>query len=97
MTKYYKGDDYDAFDEDWAVLELAIPEDWVVTKAKFRVGNLPAMTFENPVFPFVVNLNSSQTSNLKDVNTCYMAIYDHKGRKKTLIGSWTFVAEDEVV
>lgn len=96
MTKYYKGDDYDAFDEDWVEIELEIPVTWVVHKAVFKVGDLPALTFEDPVFPLIVNLSSSQTSNLKDVNTCYMVIYDYKGRKKTLNGSWTFQAEDEV-
>lgn len=97
MTKYYKGDDYDAFDEEWALIDPDLPEDWVVYKAVFKVGDLPAMTFLNPVFPIPVSLTSEQSINLKDVNTCYMAIYDYKGRKKTLNGSWTFVAENEVV
>ena len=98
MNKYYKGDDFDAFDEEWAIIELDIPEDWVVSKAKFKVGCLPAMVFDNePVFPKPVALDSSQSINLKDVSTCYMCIYDEKGRKRTLEGSWTFVAEDEVI
>ena len=95
---YYKGDDFDAFDEEWALVEVDdLPEDWIVTKAELRVGDLPVMVFPDPVFPFPVNLASYQTSNLKDVNTCYIAIYDIKGRKKTLNGCWTFIAENEVV
>ena len=97
MTRYFKGDDFDAFEQEWVELELDIPEDWIVVKAKFKVGNLPAIDIDNPVFPMFLSLNSSQTINLKDVNTCYMAIYDEKGRKRTLNGSWTFIAEDEVV
>lgn len=97
MDRYYKGDDFDAFDEEWAIIELDIPEDWIVSKAKFKVGNLPSMLLEGNEFPRPVSLDSSQSVNLKDVSTCYMAIYDYKGRKKTLKGSWTFVAEDEVV
>ena len=97
MAKYYKGDDFNSFDQEWAVVEVDIPEDWVVSKAELRVGNLPKMTFYNPVFPFPVNLEAYQTSNLKDVNTCYLAIYDEEGRKQTLEGSWTFIAENEVV
>ena len=97
MTKYFKGDDFDAFDQEWAVIELDIPEDWDVAKAKFKVGNLPSINLDEPVFPKPVSLDSSQSVNLKDVNTCNMAIYDRKGRKLTLEGSWTFVAEDEVV
>ena len=95
--KYYKGDDFNAFNQEWALIEVDIPEDWVVTKAELRVGNLPKMTFSNPVFPLPVNLESYQTSNLKDVNECYLAIYDEEGRKQTLDGSWTFIAENEVV
>ena len=49
------------------------------------------------MFPISVSLESYQTSNLKDVNTCYLAIYDEQGRKQTLEGSWTFIAESEVV
>lgn len=95
--KYYKGDDFDAFDQKWAQIELDFPEDWIISKADFKVGNLPVMRFTDPVFPLDVNLTSEQTVNLKDVNTCYMAIYDDKGKKQTLEGSWTFQAEDEVV
>jgi hypothetical protein len=97
MTKHYKGDDYDAFDQEWALIEVDIPEDWVVSKAEFRVGDLPKMVFFNPEFPIPVSLNSAQTSNLRDYNTCYLAIYDEKGRKQTCDGSWTFFANDEVV
>lgn len=97
MAKYFKGDDFDAFGQEWAIIELDIPEDWTVSKAKFKVGNLPSMNLDEPVFPKPVTLDSSQSINLKDVNTCNMVIYDEKGRKQTLEGSWTFVAEDEVV
>ena len=95
--KYYKGDDFDAFDEEWAEVVVDIPENWVVTKAELKVGNLPKMTFIDPIFPLPVALDSSQSANLKDVNTCHLAIYDIRGRKKTLEGSWTFIAENEVV
>ena len=97
MTRYYKGDDFDAFGQEWALIELDLPEDWIVSRAEFKVGNLPVLVFNDPIFPIPVNLESYQTSNLKDVNTCYLAIYDEEGRKQTLDSSWTFVAEDEVV
>lgn len=97
MAKYFKGDDFDAFDQEWALVEADIPEDWVVTKAELKIGILPTLVFKNPEFPFSVTLNHLQTSELKDVSTCYMAIYDEKGRKQTLEGSWTFTTENEVV
>ena len=95
--KYYKGDDYDAFDQEWVQIVLDFPEDWIISKAEFKVGNLPVMRFKDPIFPMSISLTSEQTSNLKDVNTCYIAIYDEEGRKQTVDGSWTFQAEDEVV
>ena len=97
MAKYYKGDDFDAFNQEWALVEVDIPEDWVVTKAELKVGNLPVLTFKNPVFPFPVNLKAYQTANLKNINECHLAIYDEEDRKLTLEGSWTFIAENEVV
>ena len=71
MAKYYKGDDFNAFGQEWALVEVDIPEDWIVTKAELRIGNLPKMTF--PIilyFLFPVNLESYQTSNLKGYNEC---------------------------
>ena len=55
MAKYFKGDDFNAFGQEWALIEVDIPEDWIVTKAELKVGNLPKMTFYNPVFPFSVS------------------------------------------
>ena len=94
---YRRGDDWNAFDEEWALIEADIPEDWVVTKAELKIGDLPKMTFLNPVFPFPLSLAGYQNINLKDVVSCYMAIYDEEGRKKTLDGSWTFMTEEDVV
>ena len=94
---YYKGDDWNAFGQEWVKIYFNIPENWTVTKAEFKVGNLPVMTFNSPVSPLTVSLDSSQTKNLKDVNTCYLALYDENGRKQTLDGSWTFVVKEEKV
>jgi hypothetical protein len=95
--RYYKGDDFDAFDQEWAEIELDIPEEWDISRAEFKVGNLPVMVFTEPTFPMSVNLASYQTAGLKDVSTCYIALYDRQGRKQTLNGSWTFVTKEKVV
>ena len=97
MTTYYKGDDYDAFDQEWAEVEFDCPEDWVVSRAEIRIGNLPVLIFPEPIFPFPLSLSSAQTSALKDTNKVTMAVYDVKGRKQTVEGSWTFVAQDKEV
>lgn len=97
MSRYYKGDDFNSFNQEWVRINLDIPNNWIISKAEFKVGNLPTMRFINPVFPLGVSLTSEQSANLKDINTCYLAIFDEEGRKQTLEGSWTFSAEDEVV
>ena len=97
MTTYYKSDDFDAFDQEWAEVDFDYPEDWVISKAEIKIGNLPVLIFPNPIFPFPLSLSSAQTSELKDTNTVRMAIYDTQGRKQTVEGSWTFVADDEAV
>lgn len=95
---YYRGDDFDAFDQEWAYITADnIPEDWVIEKVAFRVGNIPTMIFKNPTFPIKVNLSSYETAGLKDITTCYMAIFDTKGRQQTLEGSWTFVTKRKVI
>ena len=96
-NRYYRGDDWNSFNQEWALIEVDVPEDWVISKAEFKVGNLPVMTFNNPIFPLSVSLEAYQTKNLKDVTTCYVAIYDEQGRKQTLNGSWTCTTEEEVV
>ena len=97
MSRYYKGDDFDAFDQEWALIDPDIPEDWVVSRAEIRIGNLPLLTFPEPIFPFPLGLSSTQTSALKDTNLVAMAIYDSQGRKQTLEGTWTFEADDRIV
>lgn len=96
-TTYYRGDDWDAFGQEWVEIRLDVPANWTISKAEFKVGNLPVMTFINPQFPKVVSLDASQTQNLKDINVCYLAIYDELGRKQTLDGSWTFETKAERV
>ncbi len=97
MTTYFRGDDWNSFGQEWVEIQADVPSDWIISKAEFKVGNLPVMTFIEPEFPIPVSLDASQTSILKDVNVCYLAIYDEYGRKQTLEGSWTFVTEAEKV
>ena len=94
---YYRGDDFDAFDQNWAQIVVDIPESWDVSRAEIKIGNLPVMTIVEPQFPMYISLDSSQTANLKDVSVCYMALFDQFGRKQTLEGSWTFTTKEKVV
>lgn len=100
MTNIYKGDNTGAFNNTFLTINLLMPEELeeaVISKAKFKVENLPTMIFEDPVFPLQVNLTSAQTTQLKQQNTCYLAIYDEEGRKATCKGNIKFVAHDSVV
>lgn len=100
MTNIFKGDNTGAFNNTFLKINLRMPEGFEetpISKAKFKVSNLPTMIFNNPVFPLQINLTSAQTAQLKQQNTCYLAIYDEEGRKATCKGNIKFVAYDSVV
>lgn len=88
-------DDTDSFSQDFLEIDAEFPDDtWAprISKAEFKIQNLPVITFENPVFPLTINLSSEQTALLKDVNNCYLAVYDEQGRKQTCEGQLTFMS-----
>ena len=96
----YRGDSTAAFSQNFLEICAEFPDDtWAerVSKAEFKVGPLPVMTFENPVFPLTVNLTSEQTALLKDVNDCYLAVYDENGLKQTCEGQLTVASRRRVV
>lgn len=96
----WRGDDTSSFGQDWLEIDAQFPDDtWAerITEAHFKVGNLPVMIFENPQFPITVNLTSAQTSLLKDVNNCYLAVFDENGLKQTCEGQLTFTSRRKVV
>ena len=96
----FRGDNTQAFGQDWLEIHAEFPDDtWAerITMAEFKVGPLPVMTFENPVFPLTVNLTSEQSILLKDVNDCYLAVYDENGYKQTCEGQLTFPTRRRVV
>lgn len=98
MATIFKGDDSSAFGGAFITINANnIPTGFEISKAKFKVGNLPVITFDNPQFPLVVNLTSVQTRQLQQQNVCYLAVYDNEGRKLTCRGKAEFVALDEVV
>jgi hypothetical protein len=94
--KIFRGDSTDSFGQNWLIIEAEIPEDWVVSMAEFKVGNLPAMIFEEPEFPMSVNLSSAQTALLKDTNSCYLSLFDENGLKQTCEGTFIFETRKSV-
>ena len=98
MAAIFKGDSTGSFGNTFLTIRAkGIPDGYVISKAKVKIGDLPVMTFENPEFPLKVNLSETQTRQLKAQNDCYLAIYDGDGRKKTCKGKVSFVALDEVI
>lgn len=99
MTTIYKGDSTAIFGNNFLTIRLKspIPEGFVLSMVKVKIGNLPTITVKDPVFPIKINLTSAQTRQLDQQNTVYMAVWDNYGNKKTCKGKITFVAKDEVV
>lgn len=85
MSLLYRGDDTDAFENEFLTIELEeAPEN--IKKAEFRCGAV-VKEYKNPVFPLKVSLNSSETMALREENNCYLAVYDQYGRKWTCEGT----------
>ena len=96
----YRQDDSNSFGKTLLEIHAEFPDDtWAerVTRADFKVGPLPVMSFENPVFPITINLTSAQTALLKDVNDCYLAVYDENGLMQTCEGTLTLESHRRVV
>lgn len=91
MANLYRGDDTDAFGGNFLRVDLIGAPEAVITKADWICGQI-VKSFENPEFPLVINLTQEDTAKLKSQNTCYLALYDENGRKKTCEGSLTFTA-----
>lgn len=94
--KIFRGDSTDSFGRHWLTIEADYPSDWVISRAEFAVGNLPVMIFDDPEFPLTVDLSSSQTILLKDINTCYLSLYDENGLKQTCEGTFIFETREKV-
>lgn len=95
-NKIFRGDSTAAFGMTFLRIEADYPTDWIVTRCDFKVGNLPVMTFDNPEFPIDINLTSSQTKLLKDVNSCYLSLYDENDFKLTCEGTFIFETRKQV-
>lgn len=92
----YKTDDTGAFGNNFITINLENPLDYQISKAVF-VCNCITKTFENPVFPIVINFDSQETAKLRTSNTCFLVVYDSEGRQKTCKGTLTFYAKNGVI
>lgn len=92
----YKKDDTNAFDQKFLRIELENPSNLKILKAEFRCGKILKI-FTDPKFPLDVDLTNEETDQLSYSNTCYLAVYDEFGRKRTCEGSFSFPAKGAVV
>lgn len=92
----YKGDDTGAFGANFLTISLENAENVTISKAVFRCNEI-TKEFENPVFPIKINLTAEETSMLYEDNTCYLAVYDEKGLKKTCEGSFVIQTQPKRV
>ena len=92
----FKGDNTGAFGNSFITINLDNPQGFVVSKAIFVCGCIKK-TFNNPVFPLVINLTSSETEKLGASNVCYLVAFDSQNRQKTCKGTLTFKAQNGVL
>lgn len=92
----YMGDNTAAFGNNFITINLENPLEYPISKAVF-VCNCLTKTFENPVFPLVINFDSKETAKLRSSNTCFLVVYDSEGRQKTCTGNLTFKAQNGVL
>lgn len=91
-----RGDDTDAFGFGFLTVNLDNAGQYTISKAEIRVGTITRI-YTNPVFPIRISLNRAETERLKEENSCYMALYDTMGKKKTCKGKLVFQTEPKVV
>ncbi len=84
----FQGDDTDFMGNALMKVSLKnpIPEGHRITKAVIAIGVIRKV-YENPVFPFFVNLDKCETSKLSKTSKVYMAVWDELGRKGTCVGT----------
>lgn len=92
----YRKDDTNAFFQKFIEIELENQTGLEISKAIFRCGRV-TKTFENPIFPLPIDLSSDETALLDASNTCYLAVFDEQGRKRTCEGSLSFPTKGQVV
>ena len=97
VKSIFKGDDTNSFGQQFLVINATIPEGYTVSKAEFKCGSLPVMTFDNPTFPLSIELTATQTKLLTYQNQCYLKVYDQNGLGQTCTGTAIFKAKAQVI
>ncbi len=95
-SSLYRGDDTLAFGGNFIRIDIENNTQFNIIKAEWKCGVIKKV-FNNPQFPLMINLTSDESEKLNTQNTCYLAVYDDLGRKKTCEGSLTFTSNQKRV
>lgn len=97
MTTIYKGDDTNAFGQNF--IKINRPqnsEGYTISKVIFQCGPIQKV-YTRPQFPIYVNFSHDESKKLQTISECYMQVFDEKGLRVTCSGTLTFTAKAQVV
>lgn len=96
MTTIYKGDDTNAFGQDFIKIDLTGAEGYTISKVIFQCGPIQKV-YTRPQFPIYVNFTHNESSRLYQESVCYLQVFDEKGRRQTCEGTLSFTAKAKVI
>lgn len=96
MTTIYKGDDTNAFGQNFLKIDLSAPDNYTISKVIFQCGPVQKV-YVRPQFPIYVNFSSEESKRLHSISECYLQVFDEKGLRQTCQGTLTFTAEPGVI
>ena len=96
MTTMYKGDDTNAFDQNFIKIDIENSGNYEISKLVFQCGPVQKV-YTNPTFPIYVNFTHTESLRLYQDSTCYLQVFDNKGRRQTCEGTLNFTAKQKVI
>lgn len=96
MTTIYKGDDTNAFDQNFIKIDIENESEYPISKVVFQCGPVQKV-YTNPAFPIYVNFTHTESERLYQDSKCYLQVFDSKGRRQTCEGTLSFTAKAKVI
>lgn len=96
MTTIYKGDDTNAFGQNFIKIDLVNASGYTISKVIFQCGPIQKV-FIRPQFPIYVNFSHVESQRLYQLSECYLQVFDEKGLRQTCKGTLTFTAQPQVI
>lgn len=96
MADIYKGDDTNAFGQNFIRIDLVNDSNYTISKCIFQCGPIQKI-YTRPQFPLYVNFSHVESERLYQTSECYLQVFDEKGLRQTCKGSLTFTARPKVV